>query len=554
MGPDHMNSPESNPERLPGIRHYLRLLRRRWWVIAICTVIVPVIAFLVSKQQTQLYSATSQVLVNFTDVSAAASSQSRETAFSKDDVSRFLATQSTVASAPAVARNTVKAAKVKGLTQSELTSNTTVSIAPGTSVLDIKVINENPKLAMKLSKLYAQQYIAYRRGIDTDVLKRAANRLTARLKVLRKQGSQRSLYPALVRQRDALSTAASLRNQNSLLVASPTHAKLEQPKTARNTAVGLAVGIALGLLLALLIDALETRVRSAAEASELLGLPLLAALPPPPKAFLNSDNLLMVEAPQTREAEAYRMLRANLAFSDVEHRAHTIMVCSALAEEGKSTTASNLAVAFAGTGRSVILVDLDLRRPRLARLFGLSGRPGVTNVALRQVPLEEGLYPMAISTRSGSAKEETNGHGGGETVLCVMPSGPLPPGPGEFVSSPRIGELLRDLAGRADIVLIDSPPILSVGDGMALGGHVDAVLVVARMRTLKRRVLTALHTRLETMPARKLGLVLTGVKGHDADYYGYSGAYGADYHAPDAAAAGEPQVTTTDAPYRAPSG
>jgi succinoglycan biosynthesis transport protein ExoP len=551
VGATQMNSSESHSERLPGIRHYLRLLRRRWWVIAICTVVVPVIAFLVSEQQTRLYSANSQVLVNFTDVSSAAASQSRETAFSKDDVTRFLATQAALAKAPAIAQRTVRAAKVKGLTPAELTANTTISLAPGTSVLGIKVINEKPAVAMKLSRLYAEQYIAYRRGIDTGVLKRAATRLTARLKVLRKQHSSRSLYPALVRQRDALSTAAALRNQNSLLVAAASRTTLEQPKTVRNTAVGVAVGLALGLLLALLLDALETRVRSAEEASEMLGLPVLAALPPPPKQFLKSDKLLMVEAPQAHEAEGYRMLRANLAFSDLEHRAHTIMVCSALAQEGKSTTASNLAVAFASTGRSVILVDLDLRRPRLARLFGLSGRPGVTNVSLRQVPVEQGLHTIAIGPRGRAEKQETNGHGGGETLLRVMPSGPLPPGPGEFVGSERVAELLRELTQHADIVLIDSPPLLSVGDAMALGGQVDALLVIARMRTLKRRALAALHTRLQAMPARKLGLALTGAKGHDADYYGYAGTYDAEYYA---ASAGDPKVATTDAPDPATNG
>ena len=296
-------------------------------------------------------------------------------------------------------------------------------------------------------------------------------------------------------------------------------AALTQPKTIRNGALGLVVGLVLGLGLAFLREALETRVRTTEEVSARLGgLPLLGRLPRPPKRLRRSEKLVMLEDPASAQAEAFRMLRANLDFTTLDRDARTIMVTSALEQEGKSTTVANLAVAFARAGKRVVLVDLDLRRPVLARFFDLEG-PGLTQVVLGHVPLEEALTRIVITdppaprrrlalrrgaNRNGNVTRELLGQ------LEVLPSGPIPPDPGEFVSSSALGKVLGTLRERADVVLVDAPGALHVGDVVALSSRADGILVVARPKALRRQTLAELSRLLALVRTPALGFVATG--------------------------------------------
>ena len=169
--------------------------------------------------------------------------------------------------------------------------------------------------------------------------------------------------------------------------------------------LGLMLGIVLGLGLAFVVDALDTRVRSANEVGERLGLPQLARVPPPPKGFAKDDRLVMLAQPTGTNAEAFRMLRTNLDFADARERsgARTILVTSAVEQEGKSTTAANLAIAEARAGRRVALVDLDLRVPYLDRFFGLLHAEGITDVALGTRTARVGADSGSTSTRALAA-------------------------------------------------------------------------------------------------------------------------------------------------------
>jgi polysaccharide biosynthesis transport protein len=236
----------------------------------------------------------------------------------------------------------------------------------------------------------------------------------------------------------------------------------------------------------------------------------------------------MISEPLGAAAEAYRLLRTNIEFMTLDSKAKSILVTSALEQEGKTTTIVNLAVAFAQTGKSVVLVDLDLRRPRVHQLLQTPQVPGLTDLLKDPSRLDEVLVEFDDRRVFGDSDL-----GDSRGRLQVLPSGFIPPNPGELVASPRLLELLNQLSLRADIVLIDSPPMLHVGDAAAMTNSVDAMFIVARMPKLRRRMLGEMKRMLATVRAQHLGVVASAVE-HGDDYsYGYGYGYGQEAAAKD---------------------
>jgi receptor protein-tyrosine kinase len=217
------------------------------------------------------------------------------------------------------------------------------------------------------------------------------------------------------------------------------------------------------------------------------------------------------------------MLRTNLEFSLLERDVKTILVTSAVEREGKSTTAANVAVALARAGREVALVDLDLRRAYLHRFFRLNGKAGLTDVALGRARLDAALVDVSIPASMPEADGGSRGNGATEPehVLRVLTTGPLPPDVGDFISRNVLTEIIEAMKERVDLVLIDAPPLLHVGDAIALAAHADAVLVVARLGVVTKPMLREVRRLLTAAPAAKLGFVATGAK--PGEEYGYAG-------------------------------
>jgi capsular exopolysaccharide synthesis family protein len=224
----------------------------------------------------------------------------------------------------------------------------------------------------------------------------------------------------------------------------------------------------------------------------------------------------MIAEPRDPRAESFRMLATNLEFATLDGDVRSILVASSVEGEGKSTTAANLAVTMARAGRRVALVDLDLRRPYLHRFFGLGGRAGVTNVALGDAHLEEALAWVDLGDALGD--------------LHVLTTGPLPPDPGEFVGTHQLREILMRLREEFDAVVVDSPPLLHVGDAMRLSAHVDGVLIVTQLNLVRRRMLGELRQLLDAIPARKLGFVVTGAQREESTGYAYGYGYARSQH------------------------
>ena len=232
----------------------------------------------------------------------------------------------------------------------------------------------------------------------------------------------------------------------------------------------------------------------------------------------------MLSAPYSKHAEAFRMLRSNVEFAARDRGNRILMVTSAQAGEGKSTTIANLAIAFADVGRRTILVDLDFRNSFLENLFGLEGEPGVTDVVSGLVDVEYALIrgPSVRDNELAVARGVPDDH------LWILPSGSLN-APADFGDARRLPEMLSALSERADIVLIDAPPLLVAGDAVALTAHVDGIMVVTRGNLSREATLDELRRVLDVAPAMKLGFILTGSRDVTGYYAAASGPPASDF-------------------------
>ena len=283
-----------------------------------------------------------------------------------------------------------------------------------------------------------------------------------------------------------------------------------RPRTGRNLAAGLGLGLILALVIVGIVEALDTRVRRSDEVGEVLGLPLLSRIPTPRRN--QKGRLAMVDDDDQHYSEAYRKLRVNLDFANIRLGAKKIMVTSALEQEGKSTTVANLAVAMARAGRHVVLVDLDLRAPSLHTFFGLGGRGRADRDRARPRAPRGRPVPRADRGSERPARRRPRRAASRRS-------------PADFLESPAIDAVLSELAERADLVLIDSAPLLPVSDSIALSSKVDALLLVVASG-VKRNAMVELQRALGACQAPCLGFVLTGAERESDEYYGGYGRYG----------------------------
>jgi capsular exopolysaccharide synthesis family protein len=503
---------------------YVAIVRRRAWVIAETTVLLVAVSLLFSVQQEKLYQASAQMLISRQDLGAALTGLPNPDA-SVDPV-RLAQTQAQLARVPEVARRTVDAARIPGLTPSEFLASSDVSASDSADLLTFAVRNSAPGAAQKLATTYANVFSTYQLELSTRTLKQAQRDLEARAAQLASAGGKGTAqYQNLIEKAQQLRTVAILQQRNTV-VKDAGQATQIKPTPKKNVLLGAIVGFVLGIGIIFAWEALDKRVRSEAEIEGWLGLPLLARLPAPPRRLSKERRLTMLDDPANVHAETVRRLRTNVEFANLTVDAKTLMVTSSMQDEGKSTTIANLAVAFARAGSDVVLVDLDLRHPMIGDFFRVPGERGVGDIVRWDTSLDAVLVEIPLPNRQ-SADTRHQGPREDHGRLNLLLAGSLPENPGEFVGSPELDEILTELRARFDYVFIDAPPMLAVGDGMTISTKVDAVIVVARIGKVDRRALRDLARELDVTPAAKLGYVVTGVDLDEAygssDYRYYAG-------------------------------
>jgi polysaccharide biosynthesis transport protein len=493
----------------PTLRTYLIFLRRRkWWVIATALLVLAV-SLALSLSQPKKYSATAQLLVQFSGTAVNVGSGLQVT---PTDVQTEL--------------QLATSAPVLRVVRSKLGSTPPVAASQiaQTNVITLTAISPTPELAARVANAYATAFVAYTRGVAISSLTAAETQLRSKIFFLRKQIKSLQHNPA------AASEVSALANQEAVLkeqiaqlevngavatsgveFVTPAQApnSPSSPRPVRDALLGLAAGLMLGLGAAFLRDILDDALSSKELVERLGGAPVLA-LVPMVSSWKQRDQPLVVSAvePTSPAAEAYRSLRTSLQFVRQAQDLRTLLVTSPTAAEGKSSTLANLGVVFARAGERVVLVSCDLRRPRLGQFFGLEEKSGLTEVLVGRRSLQDAL-------------RRVQGYGN----LWLLGAGPIPPNPAELLSGPKAREIFAALKANFDLVLVDSPPALPVTDAMVLSKYTDGTLLVVAAGQTRRTELQRTAEKFAQVDVPVVGIVLNQV----TRQAGYGGGYGYGY-------------------------
>lgn len=370
-------------------------------------------------------------------------------------------------------------------------------------VIEVAATAATRQRAQAAAQQYAAAYVDFRRTAAARDLFASSTEVEAELRSLQQRidasaGAERatleSQYALVSRVQAQLQVDAAGTLDRARLV-SPTSGRTTRvgPGVATVAAWAAVVGLVLGVDFDLLFQVLDETVTSRADLRKASGgLAVLGAIPESREAA----TLASRQSRGSPAAEGYRMLQAVLLAARREPRIHTLQITSPGPGAGKTTTVANLGLALAEAGRDVVLVDADLRRPALHERFGLANDVGLTSVALGSVPVSDALQPVP-----------------GQARLRVLASGTLVQRPGQLMSSQRMAAAFETLRHMADVVVIDTPPVLSAADALVVSRLVDSTVVVASSGRTKRRDVARALEELRKVEAPVVGLVLNGGDG-----------------------------------------
>ena len=486
------------------LRDYWRVIIRRSWIVIAAIIATAAPAIALSLRQSSIYEADADMLIRVSPGESVFGSGQQTI-----NPDRLVQNEISVLEGDAVYARLIQNLGLDD--DPPLVSGSGFSDA---DVITVSVQSGDPQTAATLANAYVDAYIDVKREQAVNGMVAASAELQTKITDLQSQidtldaqiaasstdddsgaeADRRTLVDqqALFRQRiDQLQVDAALSAGNAELVR-PAEAPIKpiKPTPVRTAMLASVVGLLLGLGAAFLIDHLDDSVRNADDLARLgADVPVLASVP----NVAGRDNRpLAVSDPDNAAVEAYRNLRTNVQFLGIERKMRSIQVTSTRPGEGKTTTAANLAVVLSQTGANVVLVDADLRKPDLHRMFAIDGSNGLTN-NLAGDPME--LTIQRITDQ-----------------LWVIVGGPVPPNPSELLSGRRMDAFAEELSRRFDYVIIDSAPLLAVSDAAALSRHVDGVLLVAQSKRVSIPQLRESLATLDRVGAPLLGIVMTRAK------------------------------------------
>jgi capsular exopolysaccharide synthesis family protein len=403
------------------------------------------------------------------------------------------------------------------------------------------------KLAMEATHIVDALRGRYEQALNEEKMLRAElakqeeavlefNELAAKYNLFRQsRDSVQEAYSAIIRRIDELNVGQLSGQGDNVFVVS--RAEVPQIKSWPSRGRMLLIGIFFGGLLAVgfcfFLDYMDTTIKGEADVRNLLDSPVIGGVPSADKeageeAF---DDLFALKKPRSHFAEAFRSARTSLAFSSTDKPLRSLVVTSTMPGEGKTLTAVNLAIAHAQAGKRTLLVDTDMRKPRLHKVFKFRGDAGLSNL----------LASGSLDPESVIVKTDVEN-------LFYLPTGPVPPNPVEMLDSARFGKLIEELLKRYELVVFDSPPALSLVDALVIGKRVDGLVLVARTFVTNKFAAQQVARQIAASKVKMLGVVLNNVDMPAGTYYSsyYYGRYGSYY-----VAEGQPAKSGRRGPWAA---
>ena len=449
------------------LQQFIKILRTRWITVcsAACVPILAAIAYTLT--QTPFYQASTQLYVSTTAGSSVSDLYSGNR-LSQDRVLSY--TQ--LVMGETLAQRTIDRLDLD-MDAATLKARVAAKSKPNTVLIDVTVLDPSPIRARDIANALSDEFVVMVRELETPAPGAAPD---ARV---------------VVQQRASIPTAPVV------------------PKKMRNLAAGIALGAMLGVGLALLRDQLDNTIKSPEDLEEVAGTGVIGYVPFDKN--LVATHAIAFDSDNSGTAEGFRKLRTNLQFLAVDNPPRLILVTSSSPSEGKSTTAINLALSLAEADHNVVLVDGDLRRPRLADYLDLIGSVGFSTVLSGGASLDDVLQATGFAN------------------LTVLTAGTVPPNPSELLGSLAAKKMFTDLRAKFDYVIVDSSPLLAVTDAAILAADADGAIVAVRAGRTKRDQLAHAIGTLRDVDAKLLGAVLTMLPTRGSGSYSYNYYYGGNY-------------------------
>jgi capsular exopolysaccharide synthesis family protein len=520
---DMDKSLEPQMEKSLDLRYYFSIFLQKWWLILIVTLVAGAANFFISSRMTPIYQSSTTVLVNEAPGTK-----------SVDYTSVLMSKQLTSTYSLMMANDLVlrKAADQIGLANplEEIKKWITVTPVRDTQIIQVTVDTTNPELSSKIANAVVAGFAVQIQDIQTQRFVQSKATLEMQIADTEKQISTfsmqadeainadeknrldakvtqyREIYSNLLLSYEQvrLSEAQAVSSVVQVEPATPNLTPVK-PKVMQNTLLAALVGFLIAIGIIVILEAIDDTIKNPEELNRKFNTPILGVIA---RHDIVEGRPISEAEPRSPVAESFRALRTNVNFASVDAPLRRIVITSPTPSDGKSTIAANLAVVIAQSEKKVVLIDADMRRPKIHIFFGLANRFGLSDMFLQ--PIE----------KIGDALQSTN-----STRLAVITSGSLPPNPSELLTSQRMGMIFEKLLQGFDTILIDTPPILSVTDAAALAQGVDGVILVIKPGTTKMSAFRLSINTLRTVKANILGVVLNEVNPTNRRYGYYYNHY-----------------------------
>ena len=504
------------------LRRYIGLLRRWAWLAVLAAILAGGAAYLLNKRMTPIYQASTTMLINEASSTRSADYTSIMTSERlAQTYAQLITTQPVLEEVANRLQQGVSGPGLKGMIG--------VSIVRDTQLLSVRVRDTIPARAADIANTLVAVFIEYNQARQAERFSDSKVSLEAQKGDVERQLQQISASLAAIGNNDEANRAerdrleslqAQYRQTLTYLLQSYESVRLAEaqttssvtqvepagvpvypvlPRVRTNTILAAMLGLLLAVGIVFLIEALDDTLRDPEEASRQLGLPILGFIA---RYTMPDEPPITVSEPRAPVAEAFRALRTNIQFASVDRSLHSLLVTSPSPADGKSTVVANLGVVMAQGGRSCVLVDSDLRRPKLHKLLRLSNQRGLSELFVQsQIHMDGSLQKTEVPN------------------LFVLTSGSLPPNPSELLGSEKMLEIIHEIEGQSDLLIVDSPPVLAVTDASVLAPRMDGVLLVVKPGVTKFMAVKQAVEQLRRVGANVIGIVLNEVEFKRSRYY-----------------------------------